>query len=148
MPDLGEQFAQVRNTQLYKAMYSLIGYVLSLLLYSQRIAQETSSRLIVSQSKQGKLMYFIRKLILIDNIQSIVVDITSNIEDLLQDSLIFKEGKDIRFTILLASIKDDLTQTQRGKSFIYSNGLAKKEVEMLEDLINRQRKRKFLDKNS
>ncbi len=60
----------------------------------------------------------------------------------------FKEGKDVRFTILLAEIKDDLTQTQQGKSFIYSNGLTKKEVEMLEDLINRRRKREFLDKNS
>ena len=148
MPDLGERFTQVQNTQLYKATYSPMGYVLSLLLYSRRIAQETSSRLIILQSKQGKLIYFMGKLIPIDDIQSIVVDITSNIEDLLQDSLIFKEGKDIRFTIPLASIKDDLTQIQRGKSFIYSNSLTRKEVEILEDLVNRQRKREFLDKNS
>ncbi len=73
---------------------------------------------------------------------------TADIEDLLQGSLMFKEGEDVRFTILLAKIKDDLTQTQWGKSFIYSNSLARKEVEMLEDLINRQQKQEFLDKNS
>ncbi len=38
-----------------------------------------------------------------------VAEMTANTKDLLWDSLIFKEGKDIRFTILLASIKDDLT---------------------------------------
>jgi hypothetical protein len=48
----------------------------------------------------------------------------------------FKEGKDVWFTILLANIADNLTQTQQGKSFIHSNSLARKEVEMLEDLVN------------
>jgi hypothetical protein len=88
------------------------------------------------------------KPILMDDIRSIVAEIAANVEDLLWDSLIFKESEDIRFTIPLASIKDDLTQTQRGKSFIHSNGLVGKEVEILEDLVNRQRKREFLDKNS
>jgi hypothetical protein len=59
----------------------------------------------------------------------------------------FKEGKDFRFAIPLASIADNLTQMQRGKSFIYSNSLAGKEVEMLEDFVNGQQKREFLDKN-
>jgi len=75
------------------------------------------------------------KLIPMDNIRSIVAEMAANAEDLLWDSLIFKEGKDIRFIIPLAGIEDDLTQTQRGKSFIHSNGLTGKEVEMLEDLI-------------
>jgi hypothetical protein len=39
-------------------------------------------------------------------------------------------------------------QTQQGKSFIYSNSLAGKEVEILEDLVNSQRKQEFLDKNN
>ncbi len=85
---------------------------------------------------------------LIDNIRGMVADMTADVEDLLQGSLMFKEGEDVRFTILLAEIKDDLTQTQQGKSFIYSNSLTRKEVEILEDLINRRRKREFLDKNS
>jgi hypothetical protein len=54
-------------------------------------------------------MYFIGKLIPIDDIRSIVVDMTADVEDLLWDSLMFKEGEDIRFIILLASIKDNLT---------------------------------------
>jgi hypothetical protein len=49
------------------------------------------------------------KLIPMDDIRSIVIDMTVDVEDLLWDSLMFKEGEDIRFTILLASIKDDLT---------------------------------------
>lgn len=47
----------------------------------------------------------------------------------------FKEGDDIRFEIPLGDIEDGLTHTQRGQSFIDSNGLAGKEVEMLEDLV-------------
>ena len=137
----------MRNTWLCKAMYSPMGYVLSLLLYGRKIAQETGSRLMVSWSKQGKLMYFMGKPIPMDDIRSMVVDMTADAEDLLWDSLMFKEGEDVRFTILLAGIEDDLTQTQRGKSFIHSNGLAGKEVEMLEDLVNGRRKREFLDKN-
>jgi hypothetical protein len=51
MEDLGERFARVRNTWLCKVMYSPMGYVLSLLLYGRKIAQETGSQLIVSWSK-------------------------------------------------------------------------------------------------
>ena len=93
------------------------------------------------------MIYFNRKLIAIDDICNIVAEMTTDAEDLLQDSLIFKEGDNVWFKILLANIEDDLTQTQQGKSFIYSNGLARKEVEMLEDLVNRQQKQEFLDNN-
>jgi hypothetical protein len=57
--------------------------MLSLLLYGQRIAQETSSWLIVLWSKQGELIYFMGKLIPIDNIRSIIADMIADIEDLL-----------------------------------------------------------------
>ncbi|KFZ11070.1 hypothetical protein V501_04922 [Pseudogymnoascus sp. VKM F-4519 (FW-2642)] len=72
---------------------------------------------------------------------------TVDAEDLLWNVLMFKEGEDVRFKIPLADIEDDLTHTQRGKSFIHSNGLAGKEVEMLEDLVNGRRRQEFLDKN-
>jgi hypothetical protein len=87
------------------------------------------------------------KPIAMDNIQSIVAEATTNAEDLLWDSLMFKEGEDVRFKIPLASIEDDLTQTQWGKSFIHSNGLARKEVEILKDLVNGRRRQEFLDNN-
>jgi hypothetical protein len=51
MEDLGEWFTRVRDTWLCKAIYSLMGYVLNLLLYNRKIIQETSSRLMVSWSK-------------------------------------------------------------------------------------------------
>ncbi len=87
------------------------------------------------------------KPIAIDDIRSMVAEITTDVEDLLWDSLMFKEGDNVWFKILLASIEDNLIQTQRGKFFIYSNGLAGKEVEMLEDLVNGQWKQEFLDNN-
>lgn len=59
----------------------------------------------------------------------------------------FKEGDNVRFKIPLADIEDDLMYTQRGKCFIYSNGLVGKEVEMLEDLVSGRQRQEFLDKN-
>jgi hypothetical protein len=105
MDDLGERFAQVRNTWLCKATYSPMCYILSLLLYGLKIAQETGSRLMVSWSKQSELMYSIGKPIAMDDIRSMVAEMTTDAEDLLWDSLIFKEGDDVRFKIRLASIE-------------------------------------------
>ena len=65
----------------------------------------------VSWSKQGELMYFMGKPIAMDDIRSIVTEMTTDAEDLLWDSLMFKEGDDVWFKIPLASIEDDLTQT-------------------------------------
>ncbi|KAL2207014.1 hypothetical protein CC79DRAFT_1332834 [Sarocladium strictum] len=66
----------------------------------------------------------------------------------LMGELMFKEGHDVRFTIPLDTIEDDLTYTHRGKSFIHTNGLEGKEVEMLEDLVRSRRKGEFLDPGS
>lgn len=147
MEDLGERFAEVRDAWLCKATYSPMGYTLSLLLYGRAIAKQTGSRLMVSWSKTKELMYFMGKPILMDDIRKMVADMTTDAEDLLWNVLMFKEGDDVRFKIPLAVIEDDLTHTQRGKSFIHSNGLAGKEVEMLEDLVNGRRRQEFLDKN-
>jgi hypothetical protein len=54
-------------------------------------------------------MYFIGKLILINDIRNIVIKMTVNVKDLLWDFLMFKEGKDVWFIIPLTSIEDDLT---------------------------------------
>ncbi|KAK7390663.1 hypothetical protein QQX98_013388, partial [Neonectria punicea] len=50
-----------------------------------------------------------------------------------------------RFLIPLAAIQDDLTQTQRGQSFIHANGLVGREREMLQNLIAGPFKKEFLD---
>jgi hypothetical protein len=83
----------------------------------------------------------------LDGIRSIVAEMISDAEGLLWDSLMFKEGEDARFTLPLARIEDDLTQTQRGRSFLHSNRLAGKEVEMLEDLVRGPQKAAFLDQD-
>ncbi|KAH8661749.1 hypothetical protein BGZ61DRAFT_539571 [Ilyonectria robusta] len=146
MDDLKECFAEVRNGWLCKATYSPMGYTLSLLLYGRKIARETGSRLMVSWSKQGDLMYFMGKPIPMDAIRGMVDEIITDAKDILWNKLMFKEGDDVRFTIPLAAIEDGLTQTQRGKSFVHSNGLAGKEVEMLENLVCGKRREEFLDK--
>ncbi|KAL2205708.1 hypothetical protein CC79DRAFT_1336170 [Sarocladium strictum] len=66
----------------------------------------------------------------------------------LMGELMFKEGHDMRFTIPLNTIEDNLTYTHRGKSFIHTNDLEGKEVEMLEDLMRSRRKSEFLDPGS
>lgn len=147
MLDLSERFAQVRDAWLCKAIYSPMGYILSLLLYGRAIAKETGSRLMVLWSKDQELMYFLGKPILMDSIRKIVREMTADTKELLWGSLIFKEGGEARFTIPLDKIENDLTQTARGKSFLHSNSLAGKEVEMLADIINRPRKREFLDQS-
>jgi hypothetical protein len=60
-----------------------MGYILSLLLFRKKIARETGSRLIVSWSKQGKMMYFIGKPILMEDLRTIVAKMTADAEDLL-----------------------------------------------------------------
>ncbi|RGP59431.1 af291909_2recq family helicase [Fusarium sporotrichioides] len=145
MEDLTQRFAQVRDAWLCKATYSAMGYILSLLLFGKKIARETGSRLMVSWSKQGEIMYFMSKVILMEDLRTIVARMTVDAEDLLWGRLMFEEGHDKRFMIPLAGIEDDLTQTRRGQSFIHRNGLADKEVEILEDLIASSRKTDLLD---
>lgn len=48
---------------------------------------------------------------------------------------IFKDGDDAHHVISLNHIEDELTYTQRGKSFIDNNDVAGKEVEMLKDIL-------------
>jgi superfamily II DNA helicase RecQ len=145
MEDLTQRFAQVRDAWLCKATYSPMGYILSLLLFGKKIARETGSRLMVSWSKQGEMMYFMGKPILMEDLRTMVASMTADAEDLLWGQLMFKEGDDERFVIPLAGIEDDLTQTRRGQSFIHRNGLAGKEVEMLKDLVASSRKTDLLD---
>ncbi|KAF5239309.1 hypothetical protein FANTH_10012 [Fusarium anthophilum] len=135
----------VRDAWLCKATYSPMGYILSLLLFGKKIARETGSRLMVSWSKQGEMIYFIGKPILMEDLRTMVAKMMADAEDLLWGQLMFKEGNDERFVIPLAGIEDDLTQTRRGQSFIHRNGLAGKEVEMLKDLITSSRKTDLLD---
>lgn len=147
MADLPERLEDVRSDWLCAGTYSPMGYVLSLLLYGKKIARETGSRLMVSWSKDPELMFFNGKPIHMNHIRTMVAEMTSDAEDLLWKTLLFKEGDDVRFVVPLAGIEDDLTQTVRGQSFIHSNGLAGKEGEMLSDLVCGQRRKEFLDKH-
>jgi hypothetical protein len=76
-----------------QATYSPMGFTLSLLLYGRAIAKQTGSRLMVSWSKMKELMYFMGKPILMDDIRSMVADMTDYAEDLLWNVLMFKGGR-------------------------------------------------------
>ena len=60
-----------------------MGYTLSLLLYSRATVKQTGSWLMVSWSKTNELMYFMGKPIPMDDIRSIVADMTVDAEYLL-----------------------------------------------------------------
>jgi superfamily II DNA helicase RecQ len=144
MIDLEQRFAKVRSQWLCKATYSPMGYTLSLLLYGKKIARETGSRLMVSWSKRGDLMYFMGKPVLMQSIRDMINEMVKDAEDLLWDKLMFKEGDDVRFHVPLGAIDDDLSHTQRGRSFVHANGLAGKEVEMLQDIVGGTRRADLL----
>ncbi|KAH6999232.1 hypothetical protein BKA56DRAFT_665741 [Ilyonectria sp. MPI-CAGE-AT-0026] len=74
--DWQEGFPYVRNEWLCKATYTPMGYTLSLLLRGQKIAQETGSRLMVSWSKEGEVMYFMGTPIHMDGLRAMVAAMT------------------------------------------------------------------------
>jgi hypothetical protein len=83
MADLAARFARVRDAWLCKATYSPMGHVLSLLLYGRERARETGSRLMVSWSQHGELMYFMGKPVAMDRIRSMVAEMIGDAEGLL-----------------------------------------------------------------
>jgi hypothetical protein len=73
-------------------------------------------------------MYFIGKPIAIDDIQAIVAQMTVDAEDMLWEELMFKEGEDVHFTVLLSKVEDDLTysnslklNTRLKAQYLYTN---------------------------
>jgi hypothetical protein len=90
MADLEKRFGKVRVTWLCKATYSPMGYTLSLLLYGRKIARETGSRLMVSWSKLGDMMYYMGKPVSMEGIRGMVAEMTADAEDVLWNSLMFK----------------------------------------------------------
>ena len=59
------------------------GYILSMLLYGRRIAQETGSSLMALWSSQVELMYFMDMATRINDLRSMIANMTTNTKDLL-----------------------------------------------------------------
>ncbi|KAK7390681.1 hypothetical protein QQX98_013370, partial [Neonectria punicea] len=117
-----------------------------------KIASETGSRLMITWNKEGTLLYFQGRPFAMETIRHMIRQMTMDAEDLLWDGLMFwprvaePAARLARcFLIPLAAIQDDLTQTQRGQSFIHANGLVGREREMLQNLIAGPFKKEFLD---
>ncbi|KAH6983607.1 hypothetical protein BKA56DRAFT_483196 [Ilyonectria sp. MPI-CAGE-AT-0026] len=147
--DLPEQLAAIRKAWLKK------------------IAFETGSRLAVVWNRDGTLLYFQGRPLAIETIRQLIASITADTEDLLWDGLLFRPRKaeaeagsgsgsgrrkslgllkqEDRFLIPLTTIRDDLTQTQQGQSFLYTNSLLGKEKKILQNLIAGPLKTQFLN---
>ncbi|KAG5947587.1 hypothetical protein E4U60_002935 [Claviceps pazoutovae] len=169
MEDPQKRIATIRNDWLCKAACTPMGYTLSLLQYGKMISKLTrSSRRLVSWKRGGEVMLlgkteeivrrrvadisrFMNKPMPIhmDDIRRMMQQMIKEAEDLLWGSLMFKEGQNPRFVVPLAEIKDSLTDTERGNSFLCrkDNGLAGKETEMLKDLVDSKRRLQFLSKD-
>ncbi|KAH6975854.1 hypothetical protein EDB80DRAFT_658517 [Ilyonectria destructans] len=117
-------------------------------------------RLAVVWNKEGTLLYFQGRPLAMETIRQLIASMTADAEDLLWDGLLFRpphkagpgqkgalglRGREDRFLIPLATIQDDLTQTQRGQSFLHTSGLLGKEKEMLQNLIAGPLRKQFLD---
>ncbi|KAK7390680.1 hypothetical protein QQX98_013371 [Neonectria punicea] len=86
----------------------------------------------ITWNKEGTLLYFQGRPFAMETIRYMIRQMTMDVEDLLWDGLMFWP-------------RDDLTQTQRGQSFIHANGLVSREREMLQNLIAGPFKKEFLD---
>ncbi|KAG6078868.1 hypothetical protein E4U15_004050 [Claviceps sp. LM218 group G6] len=166
MEDPHKRIATVHNDWLCKAACTPMGYTLSLLQYGKMISKLTgSSRRSVSWKRRGEALLLgqseeiaaryvagiscFMKPIHMDDIRRMMQQMIKEAEDLLWGSLMFKEGQNSRFVVPLAEIKDSLTHTRRGHSFLrYKvNGLAGKETEMLKDLVDSKRRLQFLNED-
>ncbi|KAH8649525.1 hypothetical protein BGZ61DRAFT_469592 [Ilyonectria robusta] len=129
LTDLPEQLHAARESWLCKTSFAPMGYILSLLLYGRKIAMETGSRLAVLWNAEGTLLYYHGQPLAIDSIRQLTAGLEAR-------------G---RFLIPLAAIRDDLTQTQRGQSFMHTNGLLGREKEILQSLVAGPLQKEFLD---
>ncbi|KAH8645567.1 hypothetical protein BGZ61DRAFT_542699 [Ilyonectria robusta] len=168
LTDLPEQLHAARESWLCKTSFAPMGYILSLLLYGRKIAMETGSRLAVLWNAEGTLLYYHGQPLAIDSIRQLVARMTADAEDLLWERLLFRPSSSSscntaagpagpyiqqtagleargRFLIPLAAIRDDLTQTQRGQSFMHTNGLLGREKEILQSLVAGPLQKEFLD---
>ncbi|KAG6027663.1 hypothetical protein E4U40_001446 [Claviceps sp. LM458 group G5] len=169
MKDPQKRIATIRNDWLCKAACTPMGYTLSLLQYGKMISKLTgSSRRLVSWARRGEVMLLgqteeiVRRHVAddlclmdkhmpihMDGIRLMMQKMIKEAEDLMWGSLMFKEGQNSRFVVPLAKMKDSLTDTRRGVSFLRykNNGLAGKETEMLKDLVDSKRRLQFLNED-
>ncbi|KAG5944200.1 hypothetical protein E4U59_007501 [Claviceps monticola] len=127
MEDSQKRIATIRNDWLCKAACTPMGYTFSLLQSRRSVSWIRGDKVILLGETEDIVWRrvadsscFMNKSMFIhmDGIRRMMQQMINKAEDLLWDSLMFKEGQNSHFVVPLAEIKDSLTDTGRGNSFL------------------------------
>jgi hypothetical protein len=141
--DLNEEddkrFKQVRGEYLADGSYSVMSKMLSMLAYGKHLAMNHGNSGAVSWSEDRLMLSYQGKPIVLSRFKSIVQGAIAEAEDMLWKDLLCT-GLDDRFEIPLDELRDDVTWTKRGVSFIdnthRTNGLREKRKWTLKRILS------------
>ncbi|KAL1582106.1 hypothetical protein WHR41_09218 [Cladosporium halotolerans] len=132
-----KRFRQVRGDYLADGSYSVMSKMLSMLAYGKHLAMNHGNSGAVSWSEDRLVLSYRGKPIALSRFRSMVQGAISEAEDMLWKDLLFT-GLDDRFDVPLDELRDDVTWTKRGISFIDNthNGLREKRKWTLKRILS------------
>jgi superfamily II DNA or RNA helicase len=132
-----KRFGQVRGEYLADGSYSVMSKMLSMLAYGKHLAMNHGNSGAVSWSEDRLILSYRGKPIALSRFKSMVQGAIAEAEDMLWKDLLCT-GLDDRFEIPLDELRDDVTWTKRGVSFIDNthNGLREKRKWTLKRILS------------
>jgi superfamily II DNA helicase RecQ len=132
-----KRFRQVRGEYLADGSYSVMSKMLSMLAYGKHLAMNHGNSGAVSWSEDRLILSYRGKPIALSRFRSMVQGAIAEAEDMLWRDLLHV-GLDERFEIPLDELRDDVTWTKRGVSFIDNthNGLREKRKWTLKHILS------------
>ncbi|KAI7371326.1 hypothetical protein KC328_g17564, partial [Hortaea werneckii] len=127
------RFRTWRDDYLADGTFSVMSKMLSLLAYGKHIALNHSNAGTTSMSPDRQTLYYRGQLINLPLFGRVVRDVVTAAEDILWAELL-RTSRSERFALPLEQLRDDVTFTKRGVSFVThpANGLSNTRVWMLE----------------
>jgi superfamily II DNA helicase RecQ len=140
-----DHFLLKRREFLADGSYSPMSEMISLLAYGKHIALNAGNSGNVYWSKDKKIFYLHGKPILISQFRRMAQDMVTEAEDMLWQELLWVARPEDRFAIRLDLIRDDVTFTRRGMSFVNhgDNGLDRGLEWMLSRMLENEQGRKL-----
>jgi hypothetical protein len=131
------RFRQVRGEYLADGSYSVMSKMLSMLAYGKHLAMNHGNSGAVSWSEDRLILSYRGKPIALSRFKSMVQGAIAEAEDMLWKDLLCT-ALDDRFDIPLDELRDDVTWTKRGVSFIDNthNGLREKRKWTLKRILS------------
>ena len=135
-----KRFRKERGEFLADGSFSVMSKLLSLLAYGKHIALNHSNAGAVFWSVDRSTMTYRGNAIELEQFKRFVREMISETEDKLWKEVLWTTKED-RFSIALESLKDDVTFTMRGKSFVNheENGLKSKQEWLLRRFASEQK---------